>query len=69
MTSDRSYRKAMSMSEALQQVEEGTGELFDPRVVGALLGLDKKILKGTQEVGGEGSTVKGQGNASISIRD
>jgi HD-GYP domain-containing protein (c-di-GMP phosphodiesterase class II) len=69
MTSDRSYRKAMSMSEALQQVQEGTGELFDPRVVGALLGLDKKILKGTQEVGGEGSTVKGQGNASISIRD
>jgi response regulator RpfG family c-di-GMP phosphodiesterase len=37
----------MSMSEALQQVQEGTGELFDPRVVGALLGLDKKILKGT----------------------
>ena len=69
MTSDRSYRKAMSMSEALQKVEEGSGTLFDERAVRALLGLDRKILKGTQEVADDGSTVKGQGNASISVRD
>ena len=68
MTSDRSYRQAMSMSDALQAIQQGAGAKFDRRAVHALLGLDKKILKAPND-GPEEGKVKGQGAASISIKD
>jgi HD-GYP domain-containing protein (c-di-GMP phosphodiesterase class II) len=37
MTSDRSYRKALPVSEAVAELERGRGSQFDPRVVDALL--------------------------------
>jgi HD-GYP domain-containing protein (c-di-GMP phosphodiesterase class II) len=37
MTSDRSYRKALPVSEATAELRRGSGSQFDPRVVDALL--------------------------------
>ena len=37
MTSDRSYRKALPVSEAVAELRGGSGSQFDPRVVDALL--------------------------------
>jgi HD-GYP domain-containing protein (c-di-GMP phosphodiesterase class II) len=39
MTSDRSYRKALSVSEAVAELRQGSGSQFDPRVVDALLAI------------------------------
>ena len=41
MSSDRSYREALSTEEVIEQLKKGAGEQFDPRVVLALL----EILK------------------------
>jgi putative nucleotidyltransferase with HDIG domain len=41
MTSDRSYREALSTEEVIDELKEGAGAQFDPRVVFALL----EILK------------------------
>ena len=50
MTTTRSYRKAMSMKEALAELERCRGTQFDPQVVDALLGLVRsgKIGPGRQ---------------------
>jgi hypothetical protein len=40
MTSDRSYRAALSHEEALRRLEEGSGAQFDPVCVRAFVGLD-----------------------------
>ena len=37
MTSDRSYRKAMPVEEAVDELRRGSGTQFDPRVVDALI--------------------------------
>ena len=37
MTSDRSYRKAMPVAEAVAELQRGRGTQFDPQVVDALL--------------------------------
>jgi HD-GYP domain-containing protein (c-di-GMP phosphodiesterase class II) len=39
MTSDRPYRKAMPVSEALDRIRRGAGSQFDPRVVEIFAGL------------------------------
>jgi HD-GYP domain-containing protein (c-di-GMP phosphodiesterase class II)/signal transduction histidine kinase len=36
MTSERPYRKALAQEEALQEIKEGAGRIFDPAVVEAL---------------------------------
>ncbi|MDQ2984682.1 MAG: HD domain-containing protein [Actinomycetota bacterium] len=36
MTSDRSYRRAMSVGDAVAELRRGSGTQFDPRVVAAL---------------------------------
>ncbi len=38
LLSDRSYRPAMSVDEAVEVIEEGRGAQFDPRIVDVLLG-------------------------------
>ena len=38
MTSDKLYRKAMGVEEALVEIEKGSGTQFDPRVVVSLIG-------------------------------
>ncbi|BCR05300.1 histidine kinase [Desulfuromonas versatilis] len=38
MTEDRPYRKAKTVPEALREIQEGAGSLYDPRVVEALRG-------------------------------
>lgn len=50
MTTTRSYRKAMTMKEALAELERCRGTQFDPQVVDALLGLVRsgKIGPGRQ---------------------
>jgi HD-GYP domain-containing protein (c-di-GMP phosphodiesterase class II) len=37
MTSDRSYRKAMPVHVAVEELRSGSGTQFDPRVVDALI--------------------------------
>jgi response regulator RpfG family c-di-GMP phosphodiesterase len=44
MTSDRPYRKAMSISVAKSEIQTLTGAQFDPQVVEALNGLDENKL-------------------------
>jgi response regulator RpfG family c-di-GMP phosphodiesterase len=39
MTSDRPYRKAMSFEAALEEIRLCSGTQFDPRIVGAFLGI------------------------------
>jgi putative nucleotidyltransferase with HDIG domain len=47
MTSDRPFRKAMSLAEARRELQEGAGTQFDPRMVAALLeALDRQALAG-----------------------
>lgn len=40
MTMDRSYRKALPLEAAVQELREGAGTQFDPRVVEAFLSLN-----------------------------
>ncbi|MCX7941692.1 MAG: HD domain-containing protein [Dictyoglomaceae bacterium] len=42
MTSDRPYRKGLSMEVAIQEIENNNGKQFDPLVVSALLSLWRK---------------------------
>jgi len=42
MTSDRPYRKGLSIESALEEIEKQKGKQFDPDVVSALLSLYKK---------------------------
>lgn len=43
MMSDRSYRSALTWEEMVEQVREGSGAQFDPRVVEAFEGLESKL--------------------------
>lgn len=44
MTSDRPYRKALSVSFVLKYISEQSGKLFDPVVVGAFLKMFTEVL-------------------------
>jgi diguanylate cyclase (GGDEF)-like protein len=52
MTSDRPYRRAMAVSDAIEELERHAGTQFDPAVVRALVGLlreeDEPVLAGYQ---------------------
>ena len=51
MTSDRPYRKAMSLEEAVQELREHAGTQFDPEVVGVLVSLlDGPATRGQEHV-------------------
>jgi HD-GYP domain-containing protein (c-di-GMP phosphodiesterase class II) len=70
MTSDRSYRKAMSLNEALETLRTKAGIWYDRRAVHALLGLDRSVLNAPNGgVAAATSNVRGRGTASISVRD
>jgi polar amino acid transport system substrate-binding protein len=69
MTSDRSYRQATSLNEALKELKSKIGTWYDARAVEVLVNLDPKLLKATGDNSGASATVKEQGAASISIRD
>jgi len=45
MTSDRSYRKALPVSEAIAELRRSSGSQFDPRVVDALLASFERAAK------------------------
>ncbi len=44
ITHDRPFREAESAEEALQEIEEGRGEQFDPRIVEVLLDLKEDLV-------------------------
>lgn len=51
MTSDRVYRKSMSLEEAVEEIKRNKGTQFDPMVVDAFLrALDKGLIKIEEEV-------------------
>jgi HD-GYP domain-containing protein (c-di-GMP phosphodiesterase class II) len=50
MTSDRPYRKRLSLEEARQELERNAGRQFDPEVVGAFLQAWDEILEYCQKV-------------------
>jgi HD-GYP domain-containing protein (c-di-GMP phosphodiesterase class II) len=58
MTSDRPYRQAMSMEEALQEIERQKGRQFDPLVADVLIGIVR------QEVGNVHDSVPVTGAAT-----
>lgn len=69
MTSDRSYRKAAKLTDALETLRSRAGEWYDRRVVQALLGLDRSALRATEDAAEGGSTVRGRATASVSVRE
>jgi HD-GYP domain-containing protein (c-di-GMP phosphodiesterase class II) len=48
MTTTRSYRKAMSMEAAREELVRNSGTQFDPKVVGALLAVirEERVVVG-----------------------
>ena len=48
MRSDRPYRRALPVEEALAEIQEGAGTQFDPKVVEAFLALVREELGGTE---------------------
>jgi HD-GYP domain-containing protein (c-di-GMP phosphodiesterase class II) len=52
MTSKRTYREAMSIEQALQQIREGLGTQFDETVAAVFLGSDVRHLWDTIQDGG-----------------
>jgi HD-GYP domain-containing protein (c-di-GMP phosphodiesterase class II) len=66
MTSDRSFRRAMPVEEALERLKSFSGTKFDRRAVKALVSLDEKLLVASSS--SETGVVRGQGTASICIR-
>ena len=42
MTSDRSYRKALPLDDAIAELRRGRGSQFDPRVVDALVACESQ---------------------------
>lgn len=44
LTMQRPYKAAWSVEEALQEIREGTGSSFEPRLVDAFLGITDEIL-------------------------
>ncbi|HET9886565.1 MAG TPA: HD domain-containing phosphohydrolase, partial [bacterium] len=67
MTSDRSFRRAMSVAEALERLRSAAGTKYDRRAIKALTALDEKLQvrpSGREE----GAIVRGQGTSSICIR-
>jgi HD-GYP domain-containing protein (c-di-GMP phosphodiesterase class II) len=69
MTSDRSFRRAITVRDAIDRMQQGAGKLFDRRAVQALVGLGPRVLKATDDREADGATVRGKGTASISVRD
>ncbi|GJM44680.1 MAG: hypothetical protein DHS20C21_15220 [Gemmatimonadota bacterium] len=67
MTSDRSYRQAMSLSMALDLLKTKAGSWYDRRAVHALLALDEKVLKATGELD-PNQPEKAPGAPAISVR-
>lgn len=68
MTSDRSFRRALSVPEALEKLQASSGTKYDRRAVRAIVGLDEKLLQ-VSSGKTEGAVVRGQGTSSICIRD
>jgi HD-GYP domain-containing protein (c-di-GMP phosphodiesterase class II) len=62
MTSDRPYRTALSIEEAMARLRAGAGQQWDPIVVDALLGL---LVSGRLELDGR-PTVADQPDAEVS---
>jgi len=69
MTSDRSYRKAASLQDALEALRAKEGAWYDKRAVQALVGLDKSLLKAKGDTTESGNTVRGRATASVSVKD
>lgn len=55
MTSDRPYRKAMSIGKAKQEIQRLTGAQFDPQVAKALYGIEDALLTHEAEETYEGT--------------
>lgn len=50
MTSERPYRTALSLKHALQQLRQGSGTHFDPRIVTALVQVIDRTMDGAAEL-------------------
>ncbi len=68
MTSDRSFRRALSVAEALERLRSFAGTKYDRRAVRALVSLDEKLLQVSSSTNEAGAVVRGQGTSSICIR-
>ncbi len=69
MTSDRSFRRALSVPEALDRLRSFAGLKYDRRAVRALVSLDEALLQVSSGITDEGAVVRDQGTSSICIRN
>ena len=58
MTSDRAYRKALSLDEALAELSFGSGKQFDPAFVQVFLTIPREILLDTMSASLETNSLK-----------
>jgi HD-GYP domain-containing protein (c-di-GMP phosphodiesterase class II) len=47
MTTDRSYRKALPLDVAIEELRRNAGSQFDPAVVAALVSIAPSLVSGT----------------------
>ena len=68
MTTDRPYREAMSTEAALAELRANSGTQFDPRVVGALVGLIEEWLA-TSDLSELGAETRAGASAGVARRE
>lgn len=66
LLSDRSYRPAMSVDEAVAVMEEGSGTQFDPQIVDALLDNLEEMLEIRRSADSRGSSRRDEADSSRS---
>lgn len=66
MTSTRSYRPALTLASAVDEIERNSGRMFDPQIAEAFL---KLIDGGEIEIGGLGVSVEIERDAKAGIRE
>lgn len=69
MTSDRSYRQARSLDDALEELKRQAGKRFDRRAVHALVELERQVL-GAGASSAEGAAVaEGRTSSSVWVKE
>lgn len=67
MTSKRSYREALSVEQALNNMEENAGVQFDPEVVSKALNVLKDTCGGMDRSGSDGSSGSGRDKLTVEV--
>jgi putative nucleotidyltransferase with HDIG domain len=69
MTSDRSYRQAGCLDDALEELKREAGKRFDRRAVHALVGLERQVLGATANVAEGAAVAEGRTSSSVWVKE